>query len=115
MLIFQAKSVNAAAEFSEAIFNKALNAIDEQVINMCGRPLEQFGFPPLNREEDFTLDRDMLRETSYDQQELQRVIEECQPKLTGSQAAALERILASVNGESQDNFLFLEAMGVRQP
>ena len=78
---------------------------------MSGRPLEQFGFPPLNREEDFTLDREMLRETSYDEQELQGIIKEHEPKLTSDQRAAMEKVMASVRGECEENFLFLNASG----
>ena len=67
--------------------------IEDKVVSMTGRGLEQFGFPALNREDDLNLDREMLRETCYNEQEMQEMIETREPNLTPDQRVALDKIM----------------------
>ena len=101
---------NPDAVFDDRIANQALIQIEDLVLNATNRPLTQFGMPSPDRSQLVTNNRMMIRETTYDREELAAVIETRQGSLTAEQSVAMETVLASVHAE-QGKFIFLDAPG----
>ena len=92
------------------VFNQALIDIEDKVLATTGRTIQQFGLPATNRAVDSDVEREILRESSYNLAHLLDFVNENEPKLTPDQKLAFELIIRSVNNES-GQFIFLDAPG----
>ena len=79
-------------------------------MNATNRPLTQFGLPSPDRGQTVTNNRMMVRETTYNREEMAAVIETRQNSLTDEQATALDTIMGAVSS-GQGGFIFLDAPG----
>ncbi|PAA84583.1 hypothetical protein BOX15_Mlig017082g4 [Macrostomum lignano] len=96
--------------FTEAVFNEALLRIEDKVLELTDRPLHIFGLPTPARHQQENLSREMLRETSFDREQLRQFIEENEPRLLPEQAEAYQEVLRRVN-DNLGGILFLDAPG----
>ena len=108
--LYQARQVNPEAVFNERIANQALICIEDQVFNATNRPLTQYGLPSPDRSQQMTNNRILLRETSYNPEEMSALIANRQDSLTDEQAVVLETVMTSVNSKL-GSFIFLDAPG----
>ena len=107
--LYQARLTEPAAVFSDRITNQALICIEDQVMNATNRPLTQFGLPSPDRSL-VTGNRIMMREMSYDSEEMTEIITTRQNSLTDEQAQAVEAVMGAVNS-GNSGFFFLDAPG----
>ena len=108
--LHQAQLANPHAVFDDRIANQALICIEDKVFNASNRPLTQYGLPSPDRSQQVSDNKILIRETSYDPEEMSAVICTRQNSLTDEQAVALEAVMTSVDNE-QGNFIFLDAPG----
>ena len=103
--LYQVQLTDPQAKFNDRIANQALVSIEDKVFNATNRSLTQFGLPNPDRSQQIT-NRIMLRETSYDLEEMSAVVASRKNLLTDEQATALESVITSVNLK-QGRFIFL--------
>ena len=60
-------------DYTPDMFNQALIYIEDKVMEMSDKSLKDFGLPTPERDATDRLNRDMLRETSYDAKKLERI------------------------------------------
>ena len=96
--------------FTDAMYNKALCRIDDQVHSMSGRGIEMFGLDAPQRNATASLSREVLRERSYDVANLQQFVTTNEVRLNEGQRKAYEAIKTSVE-QQQGKMLFLDAPG----
>ena len=77
---------------------------------MAGKDLKQLGLPTPQRNLGDRLSREMLRETSYDVNELNKYVEANEPLLVMDQKAAYNAILDRINRKA-GGIIFLDAPG----
>eukprot|EP00919_Chromeraceae_sp_WS-2016_P022933 GHVR01054561.1.p1 GENE.GHVR01054561.1~~GHVR01054561.1.p1 ORF type:complete len:117 (-),score=7.76 GHVR01054561.1:280-630(-) len=95
-------------DFAPAVFNEALKYIEDKLLSIGGHELSNYGLPETDRT--YT-NRDILRETSYNIQEMNNIVRLSEPKLTPEQSGVYFDILAAVykkpHGISNFYLLFL--------
>lgn len=108
----QAKQKNPRMEItlSEPILNQALLALETKVIQLGGNGLQDFGMPAPERDSGMGLPQDILREMSYNIDDLAREVREKEAKLLEQQRAAYDTIVDSVK-HSKGGLFFLDAPG----
>ncbi|XP_067950447.1 uncharacterized protein [Watersipora subatra] len=72
-------------DFTAEFFNKALILLEDKVINISGKSLEQLGFTSSCRDLDLLPQTDLLQETNYDRANLDRFVSSMEPNLTFDQ------------------------------
>jgi hypothetical protein len=87
---------NQDVPFFEIIYNQALILIEDKVLEIGGQTLDSYAMTPPDRNRQGHVNRHMLRETSYDPQQLEQYIAEHEPSLTSDQAAAYHKVLDRV-------------------
>ena len=105
-ILRQQEGINSPRNFTEFIFNESLILIEDKIQDLGGQDLPQFGLPPTDRE-NRNVRTDVLRESSYDMNELKSFIEENEPRLTKEQRNVYERISSATGGQ----LFFVEACG----
>ena len=82
-------------DFDNTVFNQALIFIEDAVISLGGKALDEYGLPKPDRRKAST-PIEIIRETSYDVRELAEFVAENELKLVDDQKAAYSRIIDSV-------------------
>ena len=90
-----------------AIANEALIKIEDKLLQMCGHGLKHFGLPEVDRAP-HALTHEVLREKSYDLEQLRQYVEENEDKLTTDQRKVYDEVLENLN---DGGLWFLDAPG----
>ena len=96
-------------DFNETIFNEALIAIEDHVLESNSKLLQDYGLPIPDRQAVNILQREIQRETMYDMETLANQVEDDEPKLNDDQRVAFDQVMAKV--QEGGGFLFLDAPG----
>ena len=96
--------------YSDILFNLALIYIEDKLQELGGRQLVHYGLPATIRDDMSPLSNDVIRETSYNMEELNMFINENENRLTDEQKEIYLLILKSIN-EKKENIYFLNAAG----
>ena len=96
--------------FTDLIFNEALIMIEDLCLTMVGKLLIEFGLPAPNRIVADAFNSEILRETSYDSEALNRFVVANVPNLVDDQRAAFITITNAIRDELGGLF-FLDAPG----
>ena len=96
--------------YSPEIFNRALILLEDTCVSMNGQTLRDLGLTPPIRGDDQALESDVLRERSYDVDQLSRFVESNIPLLTEDQESAYRAILDTISS-GNGGLLFLDAPG----
>lgn len=97
-------------DFDEEIFNKALILVEDKCLTMTNQPLTQLGVQAPRRSEFNVTNNELLREKSYNVNELRHYIQHIKPLLIGSQKQAYDIIMVNVK-KQQGGVIFLDATG----
>uniref|UniRef100_UPI00358E4945 uncharacterized protein n=1 Tax=Myxine glutinosa TaxID=7769 RepID=UPI00358E4945 len=109
-ILHRARQVHAEADDSDVIYNEALILIEDKLLSLGGHSLEVIGLPVTQRQQQNHLAREVLRETSYNAQELENYINENEPRLTVEQEQIYMQVLASIHS-SEGGLFILDAPG----
>ncbi|GBM83250.1 hypothetical protein AVEN_79343-1 [Araneus ventricosus] len=90
------------------IYNETRILLEDMCLSICGKTLRQFGLPVPTRQANNTLDRDLRRETNYDNNTLQHMVEINKPRITEDQRTAYEAVMNFI-AEGNGGILFLDA------
>ena len=96
--------------YTSDMFNQALILLEDKVLGMAGKDLKQLGLPTPERNQGDRLSREMLRETSYDVDQLDQHVSVNEPLLVTDQKVAYNAILDLVNSKT-GGIVFLDAPG----
>ena len=96
--------------YSAAIYNQALISLEDKVMAMVGKNLQELGLPQANRIQAERASREILRETSYDIKQLTEFVNRTEPTLLPDQENAYRTILEAVR-EEVGGIFFLDAPG----
>ena len=96
--------------YTEAIFNRGLLDLEERVLGMGGKNLQEYGLPSPDRTEATTEPREVLKEKSYNVQDLRDFTNLNEKRLLREQKHAYNTILNAVKSGSGGLF-FLDAPG----
>ena len=96
--------------FNDAIFNEALILLEDKVIALGGKELSNYGLPTPARHQRLSNSRALLRETSYNCEELAECISCNEPLLVQDQSDAYCTILEHIRSGS-GGIIFLDAPG----
>ena len=109
--LYQARQAHpdGDVDFSDEIFNHALIAIEDKLLDMENKLLTDFGLPAADRQAINIFFREVQREANYDMNILANQVEQQEPWLTADQSAAYAQIIAQV--EMGGGFIFLDAPG----
>ena len=97
-------------EFNDAIFNEALICLEDNVLEIGGRFLDQCGLPKPDRTVQRTVPQEILWETTYDLRTLREFTAANEPKLVQDQKKAYETIVDFVKNKEGGMF-FIDAPG----
>ena len=97
-------------DYTPDMFSEALIMLEDKALEMAGKDLEQLGLPTPQRNLGDRLSREMLRETSYDVNELKEYVLKNEPLLVMDQRAAYNAILDRINRKA-GGIIFLDAPG----
>ncbi|CAF1652102.1 unnamed protein product, partial [Didymodactylos carnosus] len=97
-------------DYTADMFNQALIILEDKALQMAGKDLKQLGLPIPQRNLGDRLSREMLRETSYDVNELDQYVLANEPLLVIGQRAAYNAILDRTNRKA-GGIIFLDAPG----
>ena len=97
-------------DYTPGMFNEALIILEDKSLAMAGKDLKQLGLPSPQRNLGDRLSREMLRETSYDVNELNQYVLANEPTLVVDQRAAYNAVLDRIERKA-GGLLFLDAPG----
>ena len=111
-VLLQACRMNPGQEvhFNDAIFNEALILLEDNIIALGGKELPNCGLPTPACHQQISSSRELLRETSYNHEELAECISRNEPFLVQDQNDAFCTILEHIHSGS-DGIIFLDAPG----
>ena len=102
---------NRSVGFSEEIYMQALIALEDKVLELGGKCLQEYDLPATDRSAGVGLQpKEVLRERAYDIQELQQFTAEKEKLLRPEQGRVYNTLLQAVQRESGELF-FLDAPG----
>lgn len=101
---------NLDIQFSESIFNTTLIMIEDLCLRMSGKLLQQLGLPSPNRDSNDVSNSEILRETSYNVDELASYVATNLSLLIPDQKVAYD-VLESAIRENKGGLYFLDAPG----
>ena len=111
-ILIQARRENPGIvlDYTPDMFNQTLIILEDRALGMAGKDLKQLGLPTPQRTLGDRLSREMLRETSYDLNDLNEYISVNEPLLLPAQRAAHNAILDQINRKAS-GIIFLDAPG----
>ena len=80
-ILYRSKLINSESIYNDNIFNLSLIDIEDKLVSIGGKELINYGLPKTNRSNLQPLTNQIIRETSYDINELEKFIEENEYKL----------------------------------
>ena len=96
--------------YTDAIYNQALLLFEGNVLALDGKYLQSYGLDMPRRCQQLTLSKDFLRETNYDLEKLEQMVQLNEPGLTPDQREVYGKISANVDSR-QGGIMFLDAPG----
>lgn len=97
-------------QFSDAMYNEALIAIEDLCFVISNLPLSHFGMHSPNRCAHDLMNNEMNRELQYNTREMEAIVNHNVPLLNQEQRSIYDRIMTAVSAE-QGGFFFLDAPG----
>ena len=97
-------------DYTPDMFNQTLIILEDKALGMAGKDLKKLGLPTPQRNHGDRLSREMLRETSYNVDELREYVVENESLLVIDQSAAYNAILDRINRKA-GGIIFLDAPG----
>ena len=93
----KAKRTNPTLEvvYMDAIYNQALLLIEDNVLALDGKDLQSYGLDMPQRSQELTLSKEVSRETSYDMEKLEQMVQLNKPRLTPDQCDVYLKILTT--------------------
>ena len=109
-ILIQARRENPGIvlDYTPDMFNQTLIILEDRALGMAGKDLTQLGLPTPQRTLDDRLSREMLRETSYDLNDLKEYISVYEPLLLPDQRDAYNAILDRISRKA-GGIIFLDA------
>jgi hypothetical protein len=104
------RNVGMTLDYTPDMFNQTLIILEDKALEMAGKDLKQLGLPTPQRNLGDRLSREMLRETSYDVEELKEYVLQNEILLVMDQRAAYNAILDRINRKA-GGIIFLDAPG----
>lgn len=101
--------VGIDVELSDSIENEALILLEDKVLQLGGKQLQDYGLKAPARQH-HNLAQEIIRETSYNSNDLNSYITENEPKLLPEQRTAYEKIISSTS-QQRGGIFFLDAPG----
>ena len=101
---------NPNIELNDQMFNEALLRIENKVMYLGGRPLNEYELPAVRRDQDTAVATLLTEEMNYDISELTDRVNEAVPNLTGEQSEVYHEVLESVES-NRGKMFFLDAPG----
>ncbi|GBN13023.1 hypothetical protein AVEN_228102-1 [Araneus ventricosus] len=92
------------------IYKETLILLEDKCLSICGKILLQFRLPVPTRQAYNTLDRDLLRESNYDINILQHMVEINKSRLTEKQGTAYEAVINFI-AKGNGGIIFIDAPG----
>lgn len=93
-----------------SIFNEALCYIEDECLKINNKLLNDLGIPSPNRNDKSLKDRDYIKETTYDCDELKKYVECNKQKCNDEQLHVYESVMVKING-NEGGIYFLDAPG----
>eukprot|EP00919_Chromeraceae_sp_WS-2016_P006380 GHVR01014976.1.p1 GENE.GHVR01014976.1~~GHVR01014976.1.p1 ORF type:complete len:137 (+),score=6.06 GHVR01014976.1:166-576(+) len=93
--------------YSLQAYNQALIDIENKLISQGGKQLNTYGLPECDRCQRSDLQREIIRETSYDTQEMQRIVQHMHPILTQEQLTVYNIVMNNLNINSDTGKIFV--------
>jgi hypothetical protein len=111
-ILIQARRRNPGMtlDYTPDMFNQTLIILEDKALGMVGKDLKQLGLPTPGRTLGDSLSREILREKSYNLNELKKYVSTNEPLLVIDQKAAYNAILHLIN-KKQGGLIFLDAPG----
>ncbi|XP_071642973.1 uncharacterized protein [Temnothorax longispinosus] len=100
----------SAQQVMDEVYNRCLVLIENAVVALGGKELQQYGLPQPKRSGGVLGNRDYLRETNYDVNALTEVVSNNEGLLTDEKLAVYRQVLSSVESGAGQVF-FLDAPG----
>ncbi|UYV64484.1 hypothetical protein LAZ67_3000923 [Cordylochernes scorpioides] len=100
--------LDSSIRYNDLIYNETLCNIEDRVISICGKKLQELGLGAPRR--NVVTNSDILRELAYDTAELEDNVASMLPKLLPEQRRVFDAVLAKIN-LSQPIIIFLDAPG----
>ena len=100
---------NIQVQLSENVQNEALTLLEDKVLQLGGKQLTEYGLPAPVREQ-HGLAQEILRETSYNIEELTTFVTQNEPMLQPEQEHAYQSIIGMVS-QKKGGLFFLDAPG----
>ena len=96
--------------YTDTIYNQALLLLEDNVLALDGKYLQSYGLDMPRRCQQLTLSKEFLRETSYDLEKLEQMVQLNEPRLTPDQCDVYDKMLANVDSR-HGGIMFLDAPG----
>ncbi|XP_055910686.1 uncharacterized protein LOC129945050 [Eupeodes corollae] len=111
-ILYQARSEQRNNEllFSDDIFNQGLILIEDKLLMLSDKRIDEYGLPKPTRINQMDLQHQYTREIQYDKQNLHQYVQENLPKLNSEQKLAFSQIKESVDLHKGKLF-FIDAPG----
>ncbi|UYV73054.1 hypothetical protein LAZ67_10001682 [Cordylochernes scorpioides] len=100
--------LDSSIRYNDLIYNEILCNIEDRVVSICGKKLQELGLGAPRR--NVVTNSDILRELAYDTAELADNVASMLPKLLPEQRRVFDAVLAKIN-LSQPIIIFLDAPG----
>ncbi|UYV82863.1 hypothetical protein LAZ67_22001131, partial [Cordylochernes scorpioides] len=100
--------LDSSIRYNDLIYNETLCNIEDRVVSICGKKLQELGLGAPRR--NVVTNSDILRELAYDTAELEDNVASMLPKLLPEQRRVFDAVLAKIN-LSQPIIIFLDAPG----
>ncbi|UYV80245.1 hypothetical protein LAZ67_18002138, partial [Cordylochernes scorpioides] len=100
--------LDSSIRYNDLIYNETLCNIEDRVVSICGKKLQELGLGAPRR--NVVTNSDILRELAYDTAELEDNVASMLPKLLPEQRRVFDAVLAKIN-LSQPIIIFLDALG----
>ncbi|UYV81677.1 hypothetical protein LAZ67_20001950 [Cordylochernes scorpioides] len=100
--------LDSSIRYNDLIYNETLSNIEDRVVSICGKKLQELGLGAPRR--NVVTNSDILRELAYDTAELEDNVASMLPKLLPEQIRVFDAVLSKIN-LSQPIIIFLDAPG----
>lgn len=107
---YRVNNNDATLEYSDIMFNECLILLEDKCLQINNKTLIEVGLTSPIRSGNDQYDRDLLRESTYNLQELGMYLEENLPRLQEEQKMAYEKIMEAISNQC-GGFYFLDAPG----
>ena len=101
---------NMTLPYHDQIYNKGLVDIENHTYNMACQKLDTYGLPSPDRSVQQQLQTEIIRETTYNKEQLEKFVKDNEEKLLPEQHMAYHNILCRVH-DRLGGFVFLDAPG----